>query len=451
MLRAQLSQIAQWAGGRHVGEDLRVSGVSTATRSLLPGAMFVAIRGERVDGHDFARNAVHAGAVAVLVERELTMEQPQIVVDDTLAALGRIAASWRDRLRARVLALTGSNGKTTVKTLLHAILGAHASTHATAGNLNNEIGLPMTVLGCPEDAAYLVLEMGAGKPGDIDYLAAIARPDVSLVNNVAAAHLERMNSLDTIARTKGAIHTHLGRDGIAVINADDDFADLFRQLAGTHRRIEFSTDPKRGDLHLSATQSEGRIAIELPQGRLDCAFGLKGRHNRANALAAVGMALAVDCPAEAIARGLEQARGVAGRQTRHASELGWVIIDDSYNANPASMCAGIDVLVADAPRRAWLVLGDMAELGTDSVALHRSVGEYARKAGVQHLFAVGPRASAYVQAFGAGAEHFSDQDTLVSSLRARLEPGVHCLVKGSRSSRMDRVVEALVGHVTGGH
>ncbi len=446
MLNLSLTDIAKWTGGRLHGADVLVDAVSTDTRTLAPGMLFVALQGERHDAHAFAEQARERGASALLVNRELPLELPQVVVADTQVALGEIARAVRSRSRARVIGITGSNGKTTVKTLLASILGRHGRTHVSAGNFNNEIGLPLTLLAMPADTEYAVIEMGAGKPGDIAYLARIAQPDVALVNNVAAAHLERMGNLQGVAETKGAIYRALPADGIAIINADDAFAEYFAVLAGTRRTARFGL-LRRADVSANTdpeANAEGRFRLLTPAGSCEVALPFPGRHNVMNALAASAVAVTIGVPLATIKSGLEAAPAVAGRllRTAHASEA--AVIDDSYNANPGSFAAAIATLAAE-PGERVLVMGDMAELGTDAERLHADIGALARRSGIQRLRAVGPLSRAAVAAFGGGAQHYADQTQLIDALRAELRSGVVLLVKGSRSSAMDRVVDALLG------
>ncbi|HEX7112140.1 MAG TPA: UDP-N-acetylmuramoyl-tripeptide--D-alanyl-D-alanine ligase, partial [Mizugakiibacter sp.] len=352
--------------------------------------------------------------------------------------------------RARVVGITGSNGKTTVKTLTASILARHGRTHVNAGNFNNEIGLPLTLLEMPENAEYAVLEMGAGKPGDIAYLAAIARPEIGLVNNIAPAHLERMGSLEGVAETKGALYQALPADGVVVINADDAFAGFFAGLAGTRRVLRFGLDhPADVGAEIRALGAASDFVLNTPQGAIEVMLPLAGRHNVMNALAASAIACALDVPLATIREGLEQAPTVAGRLLRHTTRAGWTLIDDSYNANPGSTAAAIATLALEAGLP-WLVLGDMAELGPDAERLHAEIGTLARRSGIARLYTVGRLSRAAAAAFGAGAEHFADQPALIAALRTALKPGVVCLVKGSRSSAMDRVVAALLGHDGGG-
>jgi UDP-N-acetylmuramoyl-tripeptide--D-alanyl-D-alanine ligase len=444
MLSLKLSDVAMWTKGRLRGADVEVRGVFTDTRKPEAGALFIALVGEHFDAHEFVGAAKHAGAAAALVARTVDVDLPQVVVDDTLLALGDLASAVRAPRRTRVVGITGSNGKTTVKTLVASILALHGKTHVNAGNFNNEIGLPLSILAMPEDADYAVLEMGAGKPGDIAYLAAIARPEIGLVNNIAPAHLERMGTLEGIAETKGAIYAALPPQGVAVVNADDTFAALFTNTAGSRRVLRFGLEHSanvRGEIHGLGVHAQ--FTLILPDGRADILLPLPGRHNVMNALAAATIAHALNVPLATIKHGLESAAPVAGRFIRHAMAGGWSLIDDIYNANPGSTAAAISTLSAE-PGEHWLVLGDMRELGTEAAALHAQIGTLARERGIARLFTVGELAGAAAQAFGRNAAHFTDQPALIAALAADVHSGVGVLVKGSRGSAMEKVVRALL-------
>lgn len=444
MLNLRLSEVALWTHGNVVGSDCELRGVATDSRMLRGGELFIALSGEHHDGHDHVAAAAARGAAAALVARRVEAELPQVVVADPLVALGDLASAVRAQRNARVVGITGSNGKTTVKTLVAAILCGHGRTHVTAGNFNNEIGLPLTLLAMPADTEYAVLEMGAGKPGDIAWLAAIARPEIGLVNTIAPAHLERMGSMEGVAETKGALYQALPSDGVAIINADDAFAGFFAGLAGSRRVLRFGLD-HAADIgaDIGAMDAQGsRFVLHTPQGDIDVALPLPGRHNIANALAAAAIGCALEVPLERIAHGLRHVGAVSGRLRTLPMAGGWTLVDDSYNANPGSVAAAIDALALAAGER-WLVLGDMAELGPDAERLHAGIGELARARGIDRLFGTGRLSAAAVAAFGAGGAHFADQAALVDALRADLHAGVTCLVKGSRSSAMDRVVTML--------
>lgn len=464
-----LSRIATAVGGRLIGDDLVIDALVTDTRRLEPAqagaALFVALKGENFDGNDYVAQAAARGARAALVSRAAEgLPIPQIVVADTERALAALAASIQQGRRTKLLAVTGSNGKTSVKTLTFAILeaavaalGAPGRAYTTPGNRNNEIGLPLAVIDAPDDALYAIYEMGAGKPGDIAYLTGIVRPDVALVNNIAPAHIERMGSLLGIADTKAAIYDALPADGVAAINADDAFAPYFAERAHGHRLIRFGLDADADvtarDIALDADGS--RFTLVAPEGEAAIALAMPGRHNVLNALAATSLALGAGIPLPVIASGLNAARPVAGRLNLHRLAGGAILIDDSYNANPGSLQAAIDTLAAAGGER-WIVLGDMRELGADAAALHAEVGRRAKASGVARLYALGELAAAAATAFGEDGRVFADHAALVAALRADLAAATtspRVLIKGSRGSAMDRIVKDVLagdGAASGG-
>jgi len=451
MRRLPISQLAHYAGGELHGEDVAIDAVSNDTRTLAPGSLYVALRGERFDGHEFAQAAAQAGASALLVQRLLPVELPQIVVQDSEYALARLAAGLQRGRGTRVVALTGSNGKTSVKALVCAILERAGQTYANPGNRNNEIGLPLSVIDAPDEAEFAVYEMGAGKPGDIAYLTDIAAPDVALVNNIAPAHLERMGSLLGVARTKGAIYSALRQGGTAVINADDAFGPWFETLAAGRKLLRFGLDSS-ADIHariLQATPEFSRFELITPAGNAEVLLPLPGRHSVRNALAATGLALGAGVSLSIIVQGLQAAAPVKGRQIATPLRNGAVLVDDSYNANPGSLAAAIDSLSV-AGKQGWLVLGDMRELGPEGPALHAQAGVQARAAGLGRLYALGELAAHAAHAFGPGGQVFESHAALAQTLIQALQPGVRCLVKGSRGSAMDRIVTAVLSSDAGG-
>ncbi|MDZ3823008.1 MAG: UDP-N-acetylmuramoyl-tripeptide--D-alanyl-D-alanine ligase [Pseudoxanthomonas sp.] len=444
MLSARLSELALWLGGRLAGADAPVRGVGHDTRTLAPGMLYVALRGARVDGHLLLADAARAGAAGALVATaDPASPLPQLVVADPLLALGELARRHRERMPARVVGITGSNGKTTVKTLTASILAQVGRCHANPGNRNNEVGLPLAVLELAPEHDFAVFEMGAGKPGDIAYLAAIAQPQVGLVNNIGPAHLERMGSLDGIAATKGALYAALPADGVAVINADDAYAAAFARQVAARRTLRFGLEH---DVEVGAGAVElgerCRFRLRCPAGEGEVELPLPGRHNLMNALAAAAIACALEVPFAAIRDGLAAATGVEGRLRLLRQPGGHALVDDTYNANPASVAAAIDTL-AGLPGEPWLVLGDMGELGADAAALHEGIGRRARAAGIARLDTIGALSREASAAFGAGGTHHESLEALVAALQAALHPGVVCLVKGSRSAGMERVVAAL--------
>jgi UDP-N-acetylmuramoyl-tripeptide--D-alanyl-D-alanine ligase len=449
MRRLLLSEIARMTGGRLHSEDAAIDLLSTDSRALpvSGAALFVALKGERFDGHDHVAKLLGTAVAGALVSREIDAAMPQVIVANTERALADLATTVQSTRDTRVIAITGSNGKTSVKALTTAILeqAAPGRTYSTPGNRNNEIGLPLAVLDAPEDALFAIYEMGAGKPGDIDYLVRVARPQVAVVNNIAPAHLERMGSLLGIADTKGAIYDALPSYGVAVINADDAFAPYFDNRASGRRIIRYgidaSADVTAKDVRVGPEGSS--FVLVTPQGEAKVALKLSGRHNVRNALAAAALALGADVSLAAIAAGLNAALPVDGRLITHRLDNGAVLIDDSYNANPGSTAAAIDTL-AEMGGENWLVLGAMREIGHEEIAMHADIGRRAKAAGLRRLFALGELPTAAAQAFGDGAQVFDSHDALARALSEQLREGVRVLVKGSHSSAMDKIVTALL-------
>lgn len=445
MLNARLSELEHVCAGRLLGEDVLVRGMVQDSRRLRPGNLFLALRGARVDGHDYLAQARELGAAAALVSRPVDDSLPQLLVGDVQAAAGAIAQWHHRRLQVRTVAITGSNGKTTVKNLVRLILEELGPTLATSGNYNNELGLPLTLAQLGSEHQYAVLEMGAGKPGDIAQLCQIARPDIAVVTNIGEAHLAQFGSREMIARTKGAIYAGLADDGTAVIPADDDYCAVLQALAGSRRQIGFGCAPAA--VHASAVQlgASTRFELHTPDGSTAVSLPLLGRHNVDNALAATAVGLAAGASLEQIARGLARAKPEARRlELRHCGAA--TVVDDSYNANPGSLLAALEAVAPLAQPR-WLVLGDMLELGPEAEALHAECGRQARAAGFERMDVCGPLSAAAARAFGAGGHVHADQPSLISALRAALAAGAAplLLVKGSRGAAMDRVVDALLG------
>jgi UDP-N-acetylmuramoyl-tripeptide--D-alanyl-D-alanine ligase len=441
MMRLNLHEVAGFCQGQTEHGAIEICGMSHDTRLIEPGNLFVALPGERVDGHTFLDAAARAGAAAALVARPVNHELPQVRVDDVLKAMGRIGAGWRDRQDLTVIGVTGSNGKTTVKEMITTILSAQAPTLASEGNYNNEIGLPLTLARLSPDHRYAVLEMGASHPGDIRYLAELARPDIGLVTNAAPAHLEGFGSLEGVARTKGEMFQALPDNGMAVINADDRFFSLWQKLAGHCRQLSFGLGHSAD---VRGCMVNGSAEVHTSAGTLQLSLGLPGRHNLMNALAALAVASHAGLDLQAATAALSSMRSLPGRLNLHRDAAGWCLIDDTYNANPASLYAGLQVL-AELQGEAWLVLGDMAELGPDSDKLHAEMGQAASDLGVRRLFAVGTASRASTTAFGPGGKHFDSHQALSEALSGALGPGVNCLVKGSRSMAMEQIVQALIG------
>lgn len=442
-----LSQVADAVNGRLVGADVALNGVSTDTRGVAAGQLFIALRGERFDAHDFLAPAVASGAAALLVadEDKLPAGVPAVVVADTRLALGALAAAWRAAFSLPVIAVTGSNGKTTTKEMVAAILKAAFgdTVLATRGNLNNDIGLPLTLLGLNASHRAAVIEMGMNHPGEIGYLAPIGAPTVALVTNAQRAHLEGMGDMDEVAREKGSIFAGLPAGGIAVVNADDHYADFWRNMAKPHTVRSFGIDHAadvQGVVHQHGLETQ--LELQAPEGQAALRLSIPGRHNARNAVAAAAACLAAGVPMAAVQAGLESFSGVKGRLQRRAGKNGADILDDTYNANPDSVRAGIDVLASTIGRK-LLVLGDMGEIGAASGQYHDEIGGYAKSQGIDRLFALGDAAQQAVRNFGEGARHYCNVDKLIAAVDKELGPDTTVLVKGSRFMKMERVADAL--------
>jgi UDP-N-acetylmuramoyl-tripeptide--D-alanyl-D-alanine ligase len=437
-----LQQAARTVGGRVDGANVTFSGVTTDSRAISPGDLFVALKGERFDGHEFVPQATTHGAAAAMVSR-LVPPAPCLLVDDTRLALGRLAAGWRARFAIPLVALTGSNGKTTVKEMLRAILMSHCGSAgavlATEGNLNNDIGMPLTLLRLREQHRFAVIEMGMNHEGEIDYLTRLAQPTVAVVNNAQRAHVGILGSLEAIARAKGEIYAGLKPSGVAVVNEDDAFAGYWKGLNPDRPIITFGFTPRA---QVRATVAAGETLFFTPVGSFKVALQVAGEHNVRNALAACAAAHALGLPYIAMQQGLAGFRGVPGRLHRRRTSAGGWLIDDSYNANPESMKAAIRVLAAEPGRRVF-VMGDMGELGGESPALHAEVGAFAREQGLDALFGLGEASLEAVKAFGGDARHFAEMAALIQEVAAESARGATVLVKGSRFMRMERVADAL--------
>ena len=444
----RLSEAAAMLGVPFGGTDAEVRRVSTDSRSIRPGDLFIALRGEKFDGGAFAAQALQQGAAGVVLDARQAPEIASAIrVEDTRLALGRLAAAWRQRFAIPVVAITGSNGKTTVKEMLAAILRAEAGSEAavlhTEGNLNNDIGLPLMLLRLRSTHRFAVLEMGMNHAGEIDYLTRLARPDVAVVNNALSAHIGFLGSVENIARAKGEIFNGLTNAGIAVLNADDAHAWLWRESNAQRPIIDFGLRGPaavRGQYRPSGFGSA--LTLSLPDADLDIALQVPGEHNVMNALAAAAAALALGVSHRSIVAGLSDFSGVKGRLQKKPALHGSTFIDDTYNANPDSVKAALTVL-AQQPGTRVLVLGDMGELGAEAPAMHAAIGRTARAAGVDRLLALGDLSRETVAAFGAGAMHFERIEELLAELENSLTPDTTVLVKGSRFMQMERVVKSF--------
>lgn len=445
-----LADIALATGGQLLAAEatvgaIRVTAVNTDSRQAVAASLFVALRGERFDAHDFAADAVATGAVAVLVERPLPLAVAQIVVKDTRVALADLARAWRRRCTATVVGLTGSAGKTTVKEMIASILRQDGETLATIGNLNNDIGVPLTLFRLQPQHRYAVIEMGANHAGEIGYCAAIAEPAVAAITLIGAAHLEGFGSIEGVARAKSEIFAALPATGCAVLNSDALHQDILQAAIGARRTIRFGAGAT-AEVHAEQITLDdsacAAFTLVAPQGRVAVQLPVPGQHNVMNALAAAGVGIALGLSLAQIAAGLQQTPVVAGRLVRKRAQNGALLIDDTYNANLSSVQAAIDLLVT-LPGRPVLVFGDMGELGADAAAIHAEVGRYAKQRQVAALYTLGKLSAETSAAFGVGAAHFSDLESLLMALQSSLTGTDAVLIKGSRSARMERVVAAL--------
>lgn len=444
-----LSAAAKALNAETSGADVTFTGVTTDSRAVAAGDLFVALKGERFDGHNYVKQVMEQGAVAALVERRDPAwgDFPLLVVKDARLALGELAGHWRSIFSIPVVALTGSSGKTTVKEMIAAILREQAGDQAvlaTKGNLNNDIGMPLTLLGLRDMHRYAVIEMGMNHPGEIAYLSGIARPDVALVINAQAAHLAGLGTVEAVARAKGEIFEGLAANGTAVINADDLHAALWQGLAAGHRVIRFGLQqPAEVSASFTLQPLVSQIEMVTPTGKFAVALPVPGEHNVRNALAAATVAQALGVDNATIAAGLAKVASVKGRLRTNPCLHGATLIDDTYNANPGSVRAAIAVL-AGLPGKKVLVLGDMGELGENARVLHGEIGAAAKVAGIDLLFTLGDLSAAAAQAFGEGGRHFEYIEDLLHDIENLLAPEVTVLVKGSRFMQMERVVKSFV-------
>jgi len=448
-MKMRLSEIAHAVNGKLNGADLDIASVSIDTRTLQPDDLYVAIKGHQFDGNQFIDKAEAAGASSAILGTGYNSKLPHVLVEDTRLALGRLARAWRGNAKARIVGITGSNGKTTVKEMTAAILAVAGSVLYTKGNLNNDIGVPLTLLRLSEEHNYAVIEMGANHLGEIAYVNRIANPDVVILNNAGAAHLEGFGSLDGVAKGKGEIVETLKSDGVAVLNRDDKYFEYWRELAGSRRIISYGlaetadVTAKRIDTGIVGNSFATSFELQTKQGSIAVNLKLAGMHNVMNALAASAAASALGITLDQIKKGLERAGPVAGRLQPLVSPRGSIVIDDSYNANASSLKAGLDVLV-NCKGQPWVVLGAFAELGQDSPIIHEEIGELIKSKGVVRLLAIGPDAENSVRAFGKGATFFNNQEELIAALNAELKGDETILIKGSRTQRMENIAAALV-------
>ena len=444
MIDGSLLAAAATMHGELHGSDVKFAGVSTDTRSINRGELFVALQGPNFDGTEFVEKAAAAGAAGAVIARDIESDIPTIVVDDTLQALGELGSTWRQSLDATVIGITGSNGKTTLKELLAGCLSLSAETLATHGNFNNEIGLPLMLLRMSRTHRYAILEMGANHVGEIGYLTSLALPDVVAITNAGPAHLEGFGSVEGVAHAKGEILSCDKRPRAAVLNADDDYYDVWRSLVTDTQVVTFGLGAQANvrASDIEATETGSCFELHVPGRQVHVCLNLQGKHNVLNACAAAAIASVIGLGAEQIKEGLESVRPVQGRLEPVRSGSGALLFDDSYNANPVSVEAAAEFLAAQ-DGTSWLVLGDMGELGDDSQMLHARTGWAAREAGIDYLLATGSQSRHTAKSFGSNARWFESIEELIAHLQSAIGDGDCVLVKGSRSTRMERVVQAL--------
>lgn len=419
--------------------------ISIDTRTLQVGDVFIAIQGDNFDGHQFLEQAKQAGAVAAIVSREVECDFPQILVEDTRIALGQIAAHHRQQFKIPVIALTGSSGKTSTKEMIASILRQKGEVLSNQGNFNNDIGAPLSLLRLTSEHDYAVFELGANHMHEIDYTAGLVKPDVALINNVGPAHIEGFGSEEGVAKAKGEIYQRLATDGVAIINADDQFASYWQGLIKQQQVYRFAVEQQAdftaNDIQFDQ-QGHARFILQSPSGDIAIQLPVPGQHNVMNALAASACCFAVGIDLLAIKAGLEKAPDVPGRLISQRGLRGATIIDDTYNANPASVKAAIDVL-SQLPGKRILVLGDMGELGDEAVHYHRQVGEVAKQFAIDACYTVGELSQAVGDGFKGPGEHFTDKQSLITTLQQQIDGDTVCLIKGSRSAKMEDIVAAL--------
>ncbi len=437
-----LDDIAEILSAKRMGENIQVKGISTDTRTIKGGELFLALKGPNFDGHDFVNVAIENGAVACLVEHEVDASNT-VVTKDTHHALGLLANSWRKRFKQSVFAITGSNGKTTVKEMIASIVNQEQTAMATHGNLNNDIGVPLTLFRLNESYDAAVIEMGANHTGEIKYLTNIALPDIAIVTNVGAAHLEGFGSIENTAKAKAEIFQGLSESGYAIINADDSFSDYFKDMTAQYKVLSFAIKNEADVMGQWEPGTDGcNIKVTTPVGQCEIKLKLLGRHNVMNALAAIAAVIAAGISLEQAVKGLEDLKPVNGRLQLKPGINDSRVIDDTYNANPTSLHAALNVL-QDYSGKRYLALGDMGELGANADELHIDAGVYAKKTGVDCLYSFGKLAAKAAKEFGGNGFCYDKHEDMIDALREELSQDVTLLVKGSRSMHMENVVNAL--------
>ncbi|MFK8030272.1 MAG: UDP-N-acetylmuramoyl-tripeptide--D-alanyl-D-alanine ligase [Gammaproteobacteria bacterium] len=453
MSTGRMSEFAQICSGALVGDDCIFTGVSTDTRSLKANDLFIALQGPSFDGHEFLQQAQQLGASGFVISKDGCERVPHVRVDNTRRALGTFAAAWRKRFTIPVAAITGSNGKTSTKEMLASIVRVKNETLATTGNMNNDIGAPLTLLKLKRSHQAAVIEIGTNAPGEIEYLTSLVAPTVGVITNASSAHLEKLGSVEGVAEEKGALLRGLDSSATAVVNADDRFSDYWKEQLTTDNVLTFGeardADFRFSNLEQSVDGGSAKLRFNMhtPNGTRRIVVPMAGRHHALNAVAAAATAQAMGVSLDDIEAGLSTSNGIAGRMQIHLANCGARIIDDSYNSNPASARAAIHFL-SEQKEAGWLVLGDMGELGSNAPDMHASIGKLARELGVERLFAVGTHSRAAVAAFGNDAQWFETLDELKDALGAALTQDKNVLIKASRSMRLERLVESLCLPVT---
>ena len=449
MIQLTLGQAAKILGTNTDAENINFQGISIDTRTLQPGNLFIAIHGDRTDGHEYLNQALEKGAVAAIVSKPVDSPLPKLTVKETTTALGQLGEYWRDQFDINITAVTGSNGKTTLKNMIALIMlaachGDEKQVLATEGTLNNHWGLPLTLARLSKQHQYAVIEMGMNHFGEIEYLIKMTKPNVAVITNAGASHLEGLGDVAGVARAKGEIFSGLQQHGTAILNRDDAFFPFWHGLIGNHKFITFGFHPDANvNATIQHTAQTQQITLHTPKGEIDVKLPLLGKHNVLNALAATASAIAAGISLDAIKTGLEQIKPAPHRLQLYTLNNGVSVIDDTYNANPLSLQAAINILAAFEGKKI-LVLGDMKELGGEAKVLHHVAGEAIRKAGIDYLFTYGDLSENTALAFGEGAYHFSEQNKLVDALKPLLYNTTTILVKGSRSMRMEKVINELI-------
>ena len=447
MFTMTLKEIQNITNAKLIGDESKldsscvVRGVNTDSRTIKHGELFVALKGDNYDAHDFISHALDRGASAYLLEREIAGIHPALVVKNTRLAFGQIAKAWRQQFNYPIVAVTGSNGKTTVKEMLSSIFSIQGNVLATKGNFNNDIGVPITLYRLSDNHDSAVIEMGANHMKEISYLTNLVNPDVAIITNAGSAHIEGFGSLDNIAKAKGEIFEGLSDDGVAIINYDDSHFSYWKGLVSNKKIISFGSSSNADVSFVS--REKNSLTIKIKNGSdFDLILPLLGKHNILNALSAIAASVALNIKTEFIKQGLESMQAVPGRLEQKQGINNSVVIDDTYNANPTSLAAAIDVISGFTGEH-HVVLGDMGELGEDSIHLHKQAGNTIKQSKVKYLYTLGESSQSTSNEFGSGAQHFSSKDNLVSQLNKNLKQGDVVLVKGSRSMQMENIVNSI--------